>query len=56
MANPQDLPEVVVCAGPPLCLFSDNEAIASAKAGCPLCRRIICLPNGKEVEYQARVN
>ncbi len=51
-----DYPEVIICAGPPLCIFTDDEAVENQRDGCPLCRRIICWPNGKEVEYQAKVN
>lgn len=48
--------EVTVCAGPPQCLLEGDEAIANAKAGCPLCRRIVIGADGSEMEYAIKPN
>lgn len=45
---------VTVCAGPPLCLFEDDEAVANALAGCPNCRRIVVHPDGTETEHRRK--
>ena len=45
-----DDPQVIVCAGPPVCLLEGDAAVASAQAGCVWCRRITILPSGREVE------
>ena len=49
--------EVVVCIGPPRCLFEDDDAVENAQAGCPLCRRILYSPTGAFVEeYKLKAN
>ncbi len=55
-SNPNDHPEVIVCAGPPLCELQGDAAIEQQMAGCPICQRIICHPDGSETEYRAPVN
>lgn len=52
MSNPEEHPEVVVCAGSPACPFMGNDAIAASVAGCPRCRHIVCLPDGTKSEYR----
>lgn len=52
----EELPEVVVCAGPPECPLEGDAAIASAEAGCPMCRHIIMGPGDDEFEYQMPTN
>lgn len=54
--NPNDDPEVIVCAGPPACPFEGDEALASAEDGCPLCLHIVCHPDGTETEYRLKPN
>lgn len=51
-----DLPEVIVCAGPPICLLMGDAAIENAKAGCPHCRHIVMHHDGEEVEYRKPTN
>lgn len=41
---------VHVCAGPPVCLLEDDEAVEAQKAGCPWCRRIRIDEDGNETE------
>lgn len=48
--------EVTVCAGPPTCMLENDEAVAHAQAGCPLCRRIAIRSDGSETEYRTPVN
>lgn len=48
--------EVIVCAGPPLCMLQGDEAVANQQAGCPLCRRIVIGTDGSETEYQKKAN
>lgn len=45
-----DLPVVIVCAGPPACLLEGDAAIAAAQAGCVWCRRIVVHDDGSVVE------
>jgi len=52
----RDESEVIVCAGPPLCLLEGDEAVANQVAGCPLCRRIVIHNDGSETEYQTKPN
>ena len=54
LSNPLDLPEVIVCAGPPTCNLQGDEAIEAADAGCPQCKHVVCHPDGSETEYQVR--
>lgn len=54
MSDHEGAPEVIVCAGPPLCLLMGDEAIEQAMAGCPNCRRTICHPDRTETEYQRK--
>jgi hypothetical protein len=49
-------PVVIVCAGPPLCELQDDAAIASQEAGCALCKRIICHPDGTETVIERVLN
>lgn len=51
-----DTPEVIVCAGPPLCMLTDDTAVEHAKAGCPNCRHIAIHEDGTETEYQKKAN
>ena len=47
MRDPDDEdPSVIVCAGPPLCLLRDDEAVAAMP--CPWCKRITTHPDGSE--------
>lgn len=55
-ANPHDHPEVIVCSGPPLCDLEGNAACKAALDGCPLCKHIVCHPDGSETEYQVRAH
>jgi hypothetical protein len=48
----EDASEVIVCAGPPACPYTDDDAMANARAGCPLCRHIVIHPDGTETEYR----
>lgn len=41
-------PVVVVCAGPPVCMLEDDEAVAAQVAGCVWCKRITCHADGSE--------
>lgn len=50
-----DDPEVIVCAGPPLCPFQGDDAVENAEQGCPNCLHIICHPDGTETEYRLAV-
>lgn len=50
-----DPPEIIVCAGPPDCLLSGDEAVANQLAGCTLCRHIRIFPDGTEEEYRRPV-
>jgi hypothetical protein len=53
---PGDEAEIIVCAGPPLCLFQDDEAIEAATAGCPYCRHIVMRADGGEDEFQRQAH
>lgn len=48
--------DVVVCAGPPVCMLQAEEADAEMSAGCPLCRRIRIESDGTQTEFKAKVN
>lgn len=50
----EDLPQVIVCAGPPMCELMEDKAVEAMEAGCPMCRRIIVHPDGTEEEYHAK--
>lgn len=52
----EDPPEVIVCAGPPVCLLIDDAAVKHAQAGCPNCRHIVVHPEGTETEYRLKTN
>ncbi len=54
--NPDDAPEVIVCAGPPTCDLQDDDAIEAANAGCPRCKHIVVHPDGSEHEYFVKPN
>lgn len=45
-----EYPSVIVCAGPPACSLEGDEAVAAQQAGCPWCRRITIMPDGREIE------
>lgn len=49
-------PVVHVCAGPPLCELQGQAAVEACNAGCPLCRHIVCHPDGTETEFQRKPN
>lgn len=51
-----DRTELVLCAGPPACLFKDQAAIDNANDGCPLCRHIIVHGDGSETEFKIEAN
>lgn len=51
-----DDPMVIVCAGPPLCDLDGDVAIVAQEAGCPLCKRIICHPDGTETVIERTIN
>lgn len=51
-----DDPMVIVCAGPPLCDLYEDTAILAQQAGCPLCKRIICHPDGTETVIERTIN
>lgn len=51
-----DDPMVIVCAGPPLCTLDGDAAVAAGAAGCALCKRIICHPDGSETVIERTVN
>jgi hypothetical protein len=51
-----DLPEVIVCAGPPECALQGDEAIAAANAGCLKCQHILVSPDGSTTEFQRKAN
>lgn len=48
--------EVIVCAGPPHCLFEGDEAVRNQQDGCHLCRRIVINDDGTEAEYTKENN
>lgn len=50
MDHDDDLPRIIVCAGPPACLLEDDEAVAAQIAGCVWCKRITVHPDGRETE------
>jgi hypothetical protein len=54
--NPDRHPEIIVCAGSPSCHLDGDEAVAAQMAGCPICRRIICHPDGSETEYRVKAH
>ena len=54
--NPDGPPEVVVCAGAPRSQWQGDDAMAAQMAGCPICRRIVCHPDGSETEYQKKAH
>jgi len=33
-----DRPRVIVCQGPPICRFEDDEAMEAMQKGCPWCK------------------
>ena len=49
-------PMVIVCAGPPLCDLYGDTAILAQQSGCPLCKRIICHPDGIETVIERTIN
>ena len=50
-----DDPMAITCAGPPLCLLEDDAAVAAQDAGCELCKRIVCHPDGTEIVIQRTI-
>jgi len=49
--------EVIVCDGPPLCPFEDDEAVKAANEGCPRCRRVVMAANGEQIsEYKVKAH
>lgn len=42
-----DLPQVIVCQGPPRCDKEGDAAHEAAKAGCAWCERHTLMPNGE---------
>jgi hypothetical protein len=54
--NPDGHPEVIVCAGPPQCRLKGDAAFESAQAGCPICKHIVCHPDGSETEYRKKAH
>lgn len=51
-----DDPMVISCVGPPLCMLEGDEAIRAQEAGCELCKRIICHPDGTETVIERTIN
>lgn len=51
-----ELPLVIVCAGPPACLLEGDEAVESAQAGCPMCKRLEVQPDGSTRELKVQTN
>lgn len=49
-------PMVIVCVGPPLCDLQDDSAVAAQNAGCELCKRIVCHPDGTETVVKRVIN
>lgn len=47
----KSLPCVVICAGPPDCIFEGHEAVKNAEDGCPLCTRVAVDRAGEETYY-----
>lgn len=45
---------VIVCAGPPNCLFKDDKAVKNANEGCPLCERIEVHKDGTQIKYHLK--
>ena len=41
-------PCIIVCQGPPICLLVGDEAVQTAEAGCPWCKRITVHKDGSE--------
>lgn len=54
MTEHDDDPEIIVCAGPPICLLQGDDAVANQLAGCTTCKRIIVRQDGSEREYQLK--
>ena len=50
MTGNNEPPQVIVCAGPPVCLLENDEAVTAMIAGCVWCRRITLHPDGTETE------
>lgn len=48
--------EVIVCAGPPVCLMQGDAAIENAAAGCPNCRHVVRRVDGTEDEFQLKAH
>ena len=51
-----DYSVVIVCAGPPLCMLEDEDAITMQINGCQLCKRIVCHPDGTETIIERILN
>lgn len=52
---PDDAREVIVCAGPPICLLQGEAAIENSQAGCTSCRHIVITDDG-EHEYHKKAH
>jgi len=49
--------EIIICAGPPLCLLQGDEAVQNQIDGCPKCRRIVVDGRGhQQSEYVKRAH
>ena len=44
--------ELIICAGPPICLLDGDAAVASAQRGCPWCEHIRLHPDGSETRFR----
>lgn len=51
-----EIGEIIICVGPPLCLLQGDEAVQNQIDGCPKCRRVTVAPDGRETEYFKRAN
>lgn len=51
-----DDPLIIICAGPPLCLLQNDDAVRAQEHGCELCKRIIVHPDGTETIENRIIN
>lgn len=55
MCEDDDGPQIIVCAGPPLCLL-EGEAVEAQLSGCELCKRITVHADGSETVESRTIN
>lgn len=46
--EPNEIPQVWVCQGPPRCDLQDMAAVEAMQSGCKFCKTIVCHPDGTE--------